>query len=89
MLAASSASSPASSASHRPFSFDPANTLPGSVPALLIIPLVGLVLILAGVRSRRAAANLGLATVVLTLMDALLVSWARFRSGSPYTAAYQ
>ena len=37
---ASAASSPASAASHRPFSFNPASTLPGSVPALLIIPLV-------------------------------------------------
>jgi formate hydrogenlyase subunit 3/multisubunit Na+/H+ antiporter MnhD subunit len=83
------ASTPPASGVHRPFSFDPASTLPGSVPALLIIPLVGLVFILAGVRGRRAAANLGLATVVLTLMDALLVTWARFRAGSAYTAAYQ
>jgi formate hydrogenlyase subunit 3/multisubunit Na+/H+ antiporter MnhD subunit len=89
LLAASTASSPASAASHRPFSFDPAVTLPGAVPALLIIPLVGLLFILAGVRTRRAAANLGLATVIFTLLDALLVVWARFRAGSAYTVAYQ
>jgi formate hydrogenlyase subunit 3/multisubunit Na+/H+ antiporter MnhD subunit len=59
------------------------------VPALLIIPGAGLVFILAGVRGRRAAANLGLATVVLTLLDAVLVAWARAGKETAYTAAYQ
>lgn len=81
------AASPA--ATHHPFSFNPANTLPGSVPALLIIPLAGLVLILVLIRGRRAAANLGLFTVVLALLDVLLVSWARFGAGSAYTSAFQ
>jgi NADH:ubiquinone oxidoreductase subunit 5 (subunit L)/multisubunit Na+/H+ antiporter MnhA subunit len=79
----------AASAARGGFHFDPSSTLAWAVPVLLMIPLVGLVLISVGVRSRRAAANIGVFFVFVTLLDALLVSWARFRSGAPYSVTYQ
>lgn len=57
------------------------------MPLLLVLPLMGCLVLLILVRGRRAAANLGLLTAVLTLADALLVAWARFRSPGVYRAA--
>lgn len=76
----------ASSSGHR--GFDPSSTLPWSVPILLIAPLVGMVMLLVGVRSRRGAATLALLTGLVTLVDVLLVAWARFRDGSVYSATF-
>lgn len=83
LLAASSASAA------RPGGFDPASTLGWSVPLLLLAPLFSLVVVLTGVRGRRAASNLTIFTVVVTLAADLLVAWARFRQASPYRVAYQ
>lgn len=84
MLAATSAA-----ALSRPFRFDPAVTLVWSVPGLLVVPLTAAVVILGGVRGRRSASNLALFAVVLTLLDALLVGWARLRTGAAYSASFQ
>lgn len=85
--APSLAASAASSA--RPGGFDPASTLGWSVPLLLLAPLVALVVVLTGVRGRRAASNLSLLTALVLLGAALLISWARFRQTAPYRIAYQ
>ena len=69
--------------------FDPASTLPWVVPLILAAPLVGYVMLLGSVRSRRGAANVGTATLVVMLLATLLVGWARLRQASPYKVAYQ
>lgn len=69
--------------------FDPASTLPWVVPLILAAPLVGYVMLLGSVRSRRGAANVGMATLVVMLLATLLVGWARFRQASPHKVAYQ
>jgi NADH:ubiquinone oxidoreductase subunit 5 (subunit L)/multisubunit Na+/H+ antiporter MnhA subunit len=84
VLAASSASTASSS---RPGGFDPANTLPWSVPLLLLAPLFGFVAVLTGVRSRRAASNLAMLTALVMLVGTGLVAWARFRQSTPYRIA--
>ena len=71
------------------FSYTAADTLVWSVPALLIAPLIGLLLMLSGVRTRRGAAMVTVATLVVTLLDAILVLIARFGATEPYTATYQ
>lgn len=71
------------------FSYTPADTLIWSVPALLIAPLIGLLLLLSGVRTRRGAALVAAATVVVTLLDAILVSVALFGVALPHTASFQ
>jgi NADH:ubiquinone oxidoreductase subunit 5 (subunit L)/multisubunit Na+/H+ antiporter MnhA subunit len=50
---------------------------------------VGYVLVLGSVRTRRGAANVGIATVAVMLAATLLVGWARFRQQAPYETAYQ
>jgi formate hydrogenlyase subunit 3/multisubunit Na+/H+ antiporter MnhD subunit len=71
------------------FSFDPGSTLFWSVPLLLILPLVGLVLLLTGARTRRGAAWLAGGTLFLTLLDLALVSWARAGQALPYRSTQQ
>lgn len=71
------------------FSYTPADTLVWSVPALLIAPLVGLLLLVSGVRTRRGAALVAAATVVVTLLDAILVVVALFGARLPHTATFQ
>src|SRR4030088_2304476 len=73
-------------AGHR--GFDPSSTLPWSVPVLLIAPLAGMVMLLVGVRSRRGASGLSLLTGLITLLDALLGAWARFRDGTVYSTTF-
>jgi NADH:ubiquinone oxidoreductase subunit 5 (subunit L)/multisubunit Na+/H+ antiporter MnhA subunit len=51
--------------------------------------VVGYVLILGSVRSRRGAATTAQVTMVITLLAALMVAWARFRQSGPYESAYQ
>ena len=86
-LAAASAASTASGARGHG-GFTPGSTLPWSVPVLLIAPLVGLVMLLVGVRTRRGAAGLALLTGVVTLLDALLVGWARLGTGGVERVSY-
>ncbi len=71
------------------FSYTAADTLVWSVPALLIAPLVGLLLLVSGVRTRRGAATVAAATVVVTLLDAILVTVALFGANLPHTATFQ
>lgn len=71
------------------FSYTPADTLVWSVPALLIAPLIGLLLVLSGVRTRRGASLLAALTVIVTLLDAILVLVARFGATLPHTASFQ
>ncbi|HSR25259.1 MAG TPA: proton-conducting transporter membrane subunit, partial [Candidatus Eisenbacteria bacterium] len=56
---------------------------------MLAAPVVGYVLVLGSVRTRRGAATVALLTVLVMLAAALMVSWARLRQSSPYKAAYQ
>jgi NADH:ubiquinone oxidoreductase subunit 5 (subunit L)/multisubunit Na+/H+ antiporter MnhA subunit len=51
--------------------------------------VVGYVLVLGSVRSRRGAATAAQLTVVVMLAAALMVSWARFRQSGAYKSAYQ
>jgi NADH:ubiquinone oxidoreductase subunit 5 (subunit L)/multisubunit Na+/H+ antiporter MnhA subunit len=71
------------------FNYTPADTLVWSVPGLLIAPLIGLLLVLSGVRTRRGAAMVTAVTLVVTLLDAILVLVARFGATVPYTATFQ
>ncbi len=64
----------------RGFNLDPTKALPYAAPAVLVIPLLGLLILILGVRARRSAAFLGLLTAVLTLADLGLITWARFRN---------
>jgi NADH:ubiquinone oxidoreductase subunit 5 (subunit L)/multisubunit Na+/H+ antiporter MnhA subunit len=80
----------ASSASAaRPGGFDPAGTLGWSVPLILLAPLFGFVIVLTGVRGRRAASNVTVLTALVMLGATLLVGWARFHQGAPYRIAFQ
>ncbi|HXM57072.1 MAG TPA: proton-conducting transporter membrane subunit [Candidatus Dormibacteraeota bacterium] len=83
------AASAASTARAGGFHFDPASTLPWAVPLILAAPVVGYVLVLGSVRTRRGAATVALFTVVVMLAATLLTSWARLRQAAPYKAAYQ
>jgi len=84
-LAASGAASAASSAAGGGrFNFDPASTLGWAVPLLLLAPLLGFLVLVTGVRSRRAAANLAALAGLVTLAACLLVAWARFKRDQPY-----
>lgn len=87
-LATSTAASAASTA-RAGFHFDPASTLPWAVPLLLAVPVIGYVLVLGSVRTRRGAATTAQLTIVVMLAAALLVGWARFRQAGAYRAAYQ
>lgn len=88
LLAASDAATSAATAARHGFSFDPAGTLGWSVPVLLLLPIAGFVLLTSGVRSRRAALNIGFLTLGLMLADALLVTWGRWSKPGSYRAAY-
>jgi NADH-quinone oxidoreductase subunit L len=59
------------------------------VPLLLAAPVVGYVLVLGSVRSRRGAATTAQLTIVVVLAAALMVAWARFRQSGAYETAYQ
>ena len=59
------------------------------VPLLLAAPVVGYVLVLGSVRSRRGAATTAQLTVVVMLAAVLMVGWARMRQSGPYESAYQ
>lgn len=59
------------------------------MPSILIWPVVGYVLLLSSVRTRRGATNVAIAVVVLMLVAASLVLLARWRQSSPYRAAFQ
>jgi NADH:ubiquinone oxidoreductase subunit 5 (subunit L)/multisubunit Na+/H+ antiporter MnhA subunit len=56
---------------------------------LLLIPLLGFLFILSGIRGRRATSNFTVFALLLALADVLLVGWARFKSNQPYKVAYQ
>lgn len=59
------------------------------MPLILAAPLVGYVLLLGSVRSRRGAANVAMTTVVVMLLSTVLIAWARIHQSSPYKTAYQ
>ena len=59
------------------------------MPLILAAPVVGYVLVLGSVRTRRGAATVAQLTALVMLAASLVVSWARFRQTSPYKAAYQ
>lgn len=91
LLAAASAASAASkataaSAGHPPFTLS--STLPWTIPLLVLAPLIGLVTLLLGVRTRRATISLAILTVAVTLVDALLVAAARFHMTAVKRATY-
>lgn len=91
LLAAASAASAASKASaaragHPPFSLS--NTLPWTIPVLLLAPLIGLVTLLLGVRTRRATISLSILTAFVTLVDAVIVAAARFGFTAVKRATY-
>jgi NADH:ubiquinone oxidoreductase subunit 5 (subunit L)/multisubunit Na+/H+ antiporter MnhA subunit len=71
------------------FHFDPTTTLPYVVPLLLAAPVVGYVLVLGSVRTRRGAATTAQLTVVVMLAAALMLGWARLGQSGPYESAYQ
>src|SRR5262249_6465059 len=76
------APSAASTARSGGFHFDPATTLPWAVPLILVAPVIGYVLVLGSVRTRRGAATVTQLTILLMLAATLLVGWARFRQSS-------
>lgn len=85
---AASAASAASAA--RRGGFDPAVTLPWAVPLILAAPFVGWpLLVLGGMRGRRAAATVGTLAVTLMLAATVVIAWARFHQAAPYRVAYQ
>ena len=84
-----SAASAASVARSQGFHFDPASTLPWAVPLLLAAPVVGYVLVLGSVRTRRGAATTAQLTVIVMLAAALLIGWARIRQSGAYRSAFQ
>jgi NADH:ubiquinone oxidoreductase subunit 5 (subunit L)/multisubunit Na+/H+ antiporter MnhA subunit len=51
--------------------------------------VVGYVLILGSVRTRRGAATTAQLTVIVMLAAALMFGWARFRQSGPYESSYQ
>jgi formate hydrogenlyase subunit 3/multisubunit Na+/H+ antiporter MnhD subunit len=51
--------------------------------------VIGYLLVLGSVRTRRTAATTAQFTAGAMLVAALLIGWARFRQGAPYVAAYQ
>jgi NADH:ubiquinone oxidoreductase subunit 5 (subunit L)/multisubunit Na+/H+ antiporter MnhA subunit len=59
------------------------------VPLLLLAPLLTFVLIVSGVRARRATSNTAALGLLVTLADIVLVGWARYRAPTPYVASYQ
>ena len=59
------------------------------MPLILAAPLVGYVLLLGSVRSRRGSANVATTTLVVMLLTTLLVGWARIHQSAPYKTAYQ
>jgi NADH:ubiquinone oxidoreductase subunit 5 (subunit L)/multisubunit Na+/H+ antiporter MnhA subunit len=83
------AASAASTARAGGFHFDPASTLPWAVPMIVAAPVIGYVLVLGSVRTRRGAATTTLVMLGLMLAATLMVAWARFRQDAPYKAAFQ
>ncbi|MGH7882878.1 MAG: proton-conducting transporter membrane subunit [Candidatus Dormibacteraceae bacterium] len=69
-------------------SVDPSTLLPWTAPALLWLPAVGLLMLLAGVRTRRGAFGLSLFIGLLTAFDLAAVSWARFAAVAPLQLSY-
>lgn len=59
------------------------------MPLLLLVPVLTFVLILSGVRSRRATANTATLGMVVTLAAVALIAWARHRAATPYVANFQ
>jgi NADH:ubiquinone oxidoreductase subunit 5 (subunit L)/multisubunit Na+/H+ antiporter MnhA subunit len=51
--------------------------------------VIGYVLVLGSVRTRRGAATTAQLTVIVMLASALLFAWARFPQSGPYESAYQ
>jgi NADH:ubiquinone oxidoreductase subunit 5 (subunit L)/multisubunit Na+/H+ antiporter MnhA subunit len=87
LLAASAASR--ATPAHRGFTFDPASTLAWSVPLLLLMPVLTFVVVLSGVRGRRATSNVTIFGLLVTLAAVVLVGWARWRIAAAYEAAFQ
>jgi NADH:ubiquinone oxidoreductase subunit 5 (subunit L)/multisubunit Na+/H+ antiporter MnhA subunit len=87
LVLAASATAAASAARHG--GFNPASTLPWTVPLILAAPLVGYVMVLFSVRTRRGAASITLASLGVMLVATLLVGWARFRQSGAYETSYQ
>lgn len=69
--------------------FTAPDTIPFVVPLILVLPLVAFVLLAMGVRTRRSAANLGMAGVLLALVAALWTAAVRFGDKAAYVKAYQ
>lgn len=87
-LAAASSASSASTA-RGGFHVDPTAFLPWATPMLLAAPLVGYVLVLFSVRTRRGAANVAQTVLVVMLVATLLIWWARFRQSGYYPYSLQ
>lgn len=56
---------------------------------MLMIPLLGFLFVVSGIRGRRATSNFTVFVLLVALADVLLVGWARYRSDVPYRIAYQ
>ena len=69
--------------------FDPSTTLGWSVPLNLLAPLVALVMMVSGMRSRRGAANLAELALFASGIGVGLAAWARWKQTAPFVAAYQ
>src|SRR5262249_40660529 len=86
LLEAATVASAASAASGARAGFDPASTLGWSVPALVLVPLMGFVVLLTMVRARRASSNTTVFFLAATLIDLGLVAAARANKSDAYTA---
>lgn len=76
-------------AARRGFSFDPASTLSWSVPSLLLAPFLTFMLVLSGIRGRRATSNVAGFGVLVMLALLGLVTWARWNKSAPLVTTYQ
>ena len=56
---------------------------------MLLLPFLLFVILVTGVRGRRATSNVTLFALALSLVDVGLVTWARAGTGATYRTAYQ
>ena len=59
------------------------------MPLLVLVPMLTFVLVVSGVRSRRATSNVTALGLLVTLAAVALVGWARYRVAAPYVVTYQ
>lgn len=69
--------------------FDTSGTLSWAVPLLMLVLVFTFVLMVLGVRTRRATANLGMLAFLVALVALALVARARFSHNDPYIASYE